>query len=55
MITSIVSRVLGRGRSTGATTGRPVGGTATGGSRSQDEAIGRGVRSVLGKLTGRRR
>jgi hypothetical protein len=53
-LTQIVSRVAGGGRRT-ARPGRPAAGAArptgtTGGSRAQDEAIGRGVRSLLGKL-----
>ena len=60
----IMNRVMGAGRATGgAGTRRPAGGGlgagtgtgaagtgAAGGRRAQDEAIGRGVRSVLSRF-----
>lgn len=57
----IINRVAGgaaSGRRTGGTPGPGrvggPGGGAAGGRRTQDEAIGRGVRGLLGKLGGRR-
>ena len=51
-LNQLVSRFAGGRRSGGRpTTGATGhGGPAGGGGRGQDEAIGRGVRSVLGKL-----
>ncbi len=51
-LSQLVSRFAGGGRSGGRPAG-PTGHTGGAGTRrggSQDEAIGRGVRSVLGKL-----
>lgn len=51
---SIVNRLVGgagrRRAHTGGAGGPGVGGGAPGGRRSQDEAIGRGVRSLLSRL-----
>lgn len=50
----IISRLTGgggrRAAHTGGAGGPGVGGGAPGGRRSQDEAIGRGVRSLLSRL-----
>lgn len=55
-LTQLVSRFAGGGRRTrrpaGGSMGTGTRGTpgATGGTRAQDEAIGRGVRSLLGRF-----
>lgn len=54
MLSSILRRVTGSATSGRRTTGGPATGGATTGSRqSQDAAIGRGVRTVLTRLTRR--
>ena len=51
-LTQLVSRFAGGGRRTRRPAGGSMGtGTAgAGGTRAQDEAIGRGVRSLLGRF-----
>jgi hypothetical protein len=54
LIRNVVNQVTGRARRGGAVGGRPAAGRGVGGglgrsTRSQDEAIGRGVRSLLGR------
>jgi hypothetical protein len=52
-LTQLVSRFAGGGGRTRRPTGGSMGSTGTagaGGSRAKDEAIGRGVRSLLGRF-----
>jgi hypothetical protein len=53
-LTQLVSRFAGGGRRTRRPAGGAMGHTggtgAAGGTRAQDEAIGRGVRSLLGRF-----